>query len=212
MILPDLSGLSLAGVRAAPHVSKVAAKVPQSAIDTQVARGNLSSAAAQATGVIVSAGQSKRVSMGSLIDDFKPTSTWRANGWQYAHYATGDTVYAKLVLVLQIHDLAFTFLGGAEVKPSAFVIALLQEYWGKNGLNTTGSVLDWFYNDRDGSYTRGLFEKILNDSKRMPHWKDNHFKTTEDVMAAVRAGKKLPIMWLDDGMLFVEEYVQSTTK
>ena len=65
---------------------------------------------------------------------------------------------------------------------------------------------DWFMKDVDGSTTKGLFQRILNDTQRMPHW-SAQFPSVDAVLAQVRAGKKVPLMWFDDGMKFIDEYL-----
>ena len=46
----------------------------------------------------------------------------------------------------------------------------------------------------------------------MSHWKRNHFKDVDEVLAAVRAGKALPIAWFDDGMDFLARYVRANQR
>jgi hypothetical protein len=209
MSLPDLSSLaspSLAATGVQTNASDIGVDVPQTVISEQKKRGRIPQGG---RGVIVSAGASKKGSLRELALQIKPTQElWLSGGWLYAYYET-DEVNGMLVVQLQKRNLAFTFLGGVKVKPSAFVVALIVEYWGKKGQigqTGNGSVLDRYYNDKNGSYTRGLFMKILNDTKHMGHWRDK-FKDINAVMEDVRAGKTLPIMWEDDGMWFIQKHL-----
>jgi hypothetical protein len=185
----------------------IGAGVPRSAIQKQVERRKLSAEAVTSKGMILSAGRSKKSALKTLMVDFKPTSSWTEGGWLYAYYKT-DIVDPQFLLMAQEIEVALTFLGGLEMNPSKYVVAQIRKYWSRPPSNRqgNGSVLDWFMYDNVEN-TRGLFEYIRNHPG-MSHWKSN-FASVDDVIAAVRTGQKLPIMWFDDGMQFVEEFVKT---
>lgn len=181
-------------------------EVPASAVTKQVKAGNLSGNPAVAKGLLASAGQSRKFILRKIMKDFPPTSSW-VDGFLYAHWTAENPAIAAVVLELQ-GTIAFALLGEYEVVPSEFVAACIRKYGlGLPGLPGLKRAIDHFSNDNDGTFTKGLFKKIYNDTKRMPHWKQ-HFASADAVMEAVRAGKKLRIAWWDDGMVFVSEYVK----
>lgn len=179
------------------------ASVPRSAIRQQVAQGKL---LAEAKGMILSAGQSKKLDLKALMADFQPTSSWNDGGWMYAYYKM-DIVDPQFLLMAQQTNVAFTFLGGLEMHPSKYVVAQIQKHWSRPPSNRTGNgnILDWFMYDNHMKNTRGLFEYIRNHPG-MPHWK-RKFASVDDVIEAVRTGRTLPMQWADDGMAFVEKFV-----
>ena len=214
-MLPSLSRLPLATApspRFVSHEADVGAGVPESAVAKQFKDGKL---IAGAKGVIASAGLSKKGGMKTLIANRIPSSAWKDEGWMYAYWE-GVDVSPGLVLDLHNRQIAFSLIGGAKVLPRKFVIALIERYWGK-GMGSErqsgkGTLLDLFDRDDDGSFTKGFFSYILNDAVGMSHWKRNHFKDVDEVLAAVRAGKALPIAWFDDGMDFLARYVRANQR
>jgi hypothetical protein len=200
-------GFSFKGLldKAVPYA--IGAGVPRSAIQKQVEKRKLSAEAMTSKGMILSAGQSKKSELKTLMVDFKPTSSWTEGGWLYAYYKM-DLVDPQFLLMAQETNVALTFLGGLEMNPSKYVVAQIKKHWSRPPSNRQGNeaVLDWFMYDNNMENTRGLFEYIRNHPG-MPHWK-SQFASVDDVLALVRTGRKLPMKWFDDGMRFVEEFVK----
>ena len=205
--LAKSGGFSFKGLLDKAVPDAIGAGLPRSAIQKQVEKRNLFAEAMTSKGMILSAGQSKKLDLKALMVDFKPISSWTEGGWLYAYYKM-DLLDLQFLLTVQETNVAFTLLGGLEVNPSKYVVAQIKKHWSRAPSNRAGNgaILDWFMYDNNIENTRGLFEYIRNHPG-MPHWKIQ-FESVDDVIAAVRTGRKLPIMWSDDGMQFVEEFVK----
>ena len=217
MMFPDLSGLSLL-----PRGADVGTAIPNASVTAEVEDRQLPGDVLTKTGLIASAGAKKDMRKKALLrkiaSKYKADKIWTGKRkWLYAYWNT-DHNLAALVLDLQftgIGPIAYRLLGDAQIKPNEYVVANIHKHWTTSAHwdghpppdpNTASA---WFESDADGTVTRGLFEYI-RDRKGMAHWQD--FESVEDVLALVRAGEKLPIMWMDDGMEFIYEYLQKLNR
>lgn len=216
-MLPDLSGLSLL-LRGAD----VGATVPESSVTDEVKDGKLPRDVFTARGFIASAGAKKgdtrkKELLRKIANQYGAKAIWTGKRqWLYAYWNT-DNNLAALVLDLQLGSIAYRLLGNAQIKPNEYVVANIHKHWTESphwdGRRPSPPDPDTasarFLSDTDGTVTRGLFEKI-SSQPGMTHWQD--FKTVEDVLALVRAGEPLPMMWMDDGMQFIDEYLQKLNR
>ena len=213
MVAANASSLSRLPLATAPsprfvsHEADVGAGVPESAVAKQFKDGKL---IAGAKGVIASAGLSKKGGMKTLIANriLLPRGKTRGGCTPTGKVSTSRRDWSSTCN----RQIAFSLIGGAKVLPRKFVIALIERYWGKGMVRAAewqGYPTGLFDRDDDGSFTKGFFSYILNDAVGMSHWKRNHFKDVDEVLAAVRAGRALPIAWFDDGMDFLARYVRA---
>ena len=114
--------------------------------------------------------------------------------------------FPALVARFHANNIAFTLLGGYEVDPAEFILANFKLYWDAKGYAGNGSILDIFWYKKDAA-ARAFFEMIYNDKTRMPHWQEKFPGGVDAVLRAVKRGEALPMMWSNDGMEFLSEFV-----
>jgi hypothetical protein len=196
-MLPGLHNLAIHGAK---HVD-VEAGIPQKVILAQVESNKLQKKALQSKGILASAGLSKKLDLRNIMLKDRPTASWTDRGWLYAYWAGGSEF-----LVAQFHyvGISFALLGGYSVDPAKYILANFAMFWSASGRSGNGSIIDIFMVKRAA---REFFAMVYN-AKGFSHFK-LVFNSVDDVMESVRLGKRLPMMWSDDGMDMIEKYVSS---
>jgi hypothetical protein len=191
------------------HAAETRGYIPYSAVQRQLNAKNLEASAQHNKGILASAGISKKKQLRTIMQEYKETATW-SDGFEYAYWR-GDypmhvAQFPMLVARFHADNIAFNLLGGYEVDPAEFILASYKLYWDAKGYRGNGSILDIFWYKK-GAAARAFFEMVYNDKKRMPHWQEKFPGGVDDVLQAVKRGEALPMMWADDGMELLSEFV-----
>lgn len=139
----------------------------------------------------------------TLIEINKPTRFWYDDaGFGFAYYSTEAATDYVVARCHQYH-IKFALLGDYSVDPRTYLLAVIDIFGNESDLKGRGSSINIFSTEEEA---RKVYEKIWSD-KGMSHLQKD-YESVDNMLDALRRGKRLRIMWSDDGMDFVREYLE----